>query len=110
MKKLMILVAVLVMMISNTFGLTLMNSLAEEQTDRKPVNYYTSVEIRPGDSLWSISCTYAHDTGLSTQEYMDLLRRMNHMIDDRIHAGSYLTVMYAGPAGAVSGKQLPESN
>lgn len=94
MKKLLVFVTILVIMISNTFGFSLMNSMAGVHRGTPKINYYTSIEVKPGDSLWSISSQYAADTDLSTREYVKLVKKMNGITSDEIHAGSYLTVMY----------------
>ncbi len=73
------------------------NTLAKETGTERAV-YYTSIEISEGDSLWSVAHQYAPALGLSTQEYIDCLKQMNHLRNDTIHAGCHLTVMYGADA------------
>lgn len=77
-------------------GDALMDTLANEPASVKKTVYYTSIEISDGDSLWSIAQTYAPDLDLTTEEYIDCLRQMNHIRGDVIHSGRRLTVMYCG--------------
>lgn len=62
---------------------------------KEPVyTYYTSVEIKPGDSLWSIADKYCDGTGLSVKEYIDTIKSINHLGNNNITSGQYLIVMY----------------
>ena len=71
-----------------------MSTIAKENGASGGDVYYTSIEIREGDSLWSVANIYASGLGLSTDEYIANLKEMNRLEDDTIHAGHYLTVMY----------------
>lgn len=66
------------------------NSKKEEQTYR----YYTSIEIKPGDSLWSIASEYCFDMDMSVNDYIQEIKTLNHLSSDAITSGQYLTVMY----------------
>ncbi|MDO5406189.1 MAG: LysM peptidoglycan-binding domain-containing protein [Eubacteriales bacterium] len=79
---------------SGFFGHTLLNAHAEEE-NVKPLNrYYTSIQLRGGDSLWEIADQYADGSGYSTREYLDELKRVNGLKGEEIHSGEYLTVFY----------------
>lgn len=56
--------------------------------------YYTSIEIRSGDTLWSIASEIAEAYDLDTRACVKELKFMNNLKDDTIHAGNYLTVFY----------------
>ncbi len=75
MKKLMMILALVVMIGSNFFGHSLMNAMAEEPAGPAMSRCYKSITIQKGDSLWAIAKEY----GLK---------------EDTIHAGNHLTVMY----------------
>ncbi len=79
---------------SGFFGHTLLSAHAEEQSATPRERYYTSVQLKQGDSLWNIASTYAADSGCSVQEYIDELKQMNGLTSEQIHAGQYLTVYY----------------
>ncbi len=56
--------------------------------------YYRSVEIKEGDSLWNIARQYKKGFHMSTEEYVNELKRMNSFCSDTIHKGQFLTVVY----------------
>lgn len=56
--------------------------------------YYTSIEIQPGDSLWSIASKYCFDMNMGVNDYINEIKELNHLSSDVITSGQYLTVMY----------------
>lgn len=59
----------------------------------KQERYYTSIELKSGDSLWSIASAYHGDESVS--DYVDELRKINNIINDEgLIAGRYLTIYY----------------
>lgn len=73
------------------------NAMAKEPQPPRMISYYTCIRIEPGDTIWSIAETYSQRTDLSVEDYVLRLKQMNHMGEDTIHAGHYLTVMYQLP-------------
>ena len=65
---------------------------AEEESN--PHKYYTSISIEPGDTLWSIACTFSDGHYSSIQEYIDEVKILNNLTSDTIHANEYLLVPY----------------
>ena len=51
--------------------------------------YYTSVEVSPGDSLWSIAERYLDDHYKDHQKYISEVVSINHLEDDSITSVSY---------------------
>lgn len=94
MKRLLIAMMIAAAFCSGLFGHTLMSAHAEEKESAQLSRYFTSIQIRQGDSLWDIAGKYAPETGYSVQEYMEELKRMNGLRDEKIHSGEYLTVLY----------------
>ena len=94
MKKIMMMLALVVLLGSNFFGHSLMNAMAEEPDGPAMNRCYKSITIQRGDSLWAIAEEYSSDTKLSVQEYVNELKQMNGLKEDTIHAGNHLTVMY----------------
>lgn len=53
---------------------------------------YTSIEIQPGDTLWSLADRNTSGTGVSILEYLKEVQRLNHMEDDQLISGAYLII------------------
>ena len=79
---------------SGFFGHTLLNARAEEQDSLQLNRYYTSVQLRQGDSLWDLAEQYRQGSPYSRSEYVEELKRMNGLKSEQIHSGEYLTVVY----------------
>ena len=69
---------------------------AHEEPENKTVGStcYKSIEIEQGDTLWELAEKYMTDDYLSVQEYVQDLKRMNHLTDDTIISGQHLIVAY----------------
>ncbi|MCI9491842.1 MAG: LysM peptidoglycan-binding domain-containing protein [Lachnospiraceae bacterium] len=59
-----------------------------------PPKSYTSIEIQPGDSLWSIASEHITEEYQSIQDYVKEIKALNGLGDDNIHAGKFLIVPY----------------
>jgi hypothetical protein len=79
---------------SGFFGHTLLSAHAEVQPKATLVPYYTSIQIQHDDTLWDLAHTYAEGSGFTVRQYVDELKRMNHLKSEKIHAGEFLTVVY----------------
>ncbi len=63
-----------------------------------PVSYdivYSSVEVQPGDTLWSIAGEHMAHTDYSQSAYVEQLRMLNHLHEDTLYPGAYLVVPVA---------------
>lgn len=56
--------------------------------------YYTSYEVQPGDTLWSIADTYMTIENHDRDAYISEIKEMNHIVDDKITSGEYLVISY----------------
>lgn len=56
--------------------------------------YYTSIQVKAGDSLWSIAKEYYSPEYYNLQEYMEEVAVLNGLSEMTIHTGEYLTVPY----------------
>jgi len=93
MKKYMFMLVLFVMVLSCFFGKTLVMA-SEEETQVVYERYYTDIEIKKGDSLWSIAKTYNQNSGMEIREYIREVKQMNGMVSDDIEAGDSLTIVY----------------
>lgn len=94
MKKMLFLLSLILILGSGFCGKSLLNTMAEEPQAPKMVTYYQSIEIEKGDTLWAIAEEYAPGTGMTVPEYIKQLKQMNHLGEDTIHEGCYLTIVY----------------
>ena len=94
-RRFMIAALVILAFFSGFFGHTLLNARAEEKNARTAERYYTSVQLKQGDTLWSLAEQYGEGIGYSQKEYVEELRRINGLRDEQIHSGGYLTVVYS---------------
>lgn len=65
---------------------------ANQSTSRS--ESYMSIEIKSGDSLWSIAKTYFSDDYKSINDYIQRIQKCNALIDEKITAGCYLVIPY----------------
>lgn len=75
-------------------GSRLVSAHERSSADTVEYRYYKSIEVKNGDSLWTIAKRYMNDDYDSVYDYIDDLKEINHLSSDRIHAGQYLTVSY----------------
>ena len=68
-------------------------SKAEPRQESAPKGYYESIKIHYGDTLETIAENYNNSDFYNKQEYMDLIRQVNGLYSDDIHAGNYLAVV-----------------
>ena len=68
---------------------------ANTELENISYKYYTSVQIQPGDSLWSLADRYADCEHYASQEqYITEVMNMNHLTGEDIYAGNYLILPY----------------
>lgn len=83
--------AILITILFGSFYTSAHNNRTEEPVNFK---YYKSITIEAGDSLWSIAREYRTDDYSSTAEYIEVLKKINHLYDDHIQEGQKLIVAY----------------
>ena len=67
-------------------------SKASEHVDS--YKYYTSLEIKSGDTLWGIASQYGTDGYNNLQEYVEEVKSLNNLKGDTIHSGQFLIIPY----------------
>ncbi|NLP35382.1 MAG: LysM peptidoglycan-binding domain-containing protein [Clostridiales bacterium] len=65
---------------------------AERNMDR--MKMVTSVQIKKGDTLWSIASSYITDEYNDIDDYIEEIKISNGLTSDMIHAGNYIIVPY----------------
>lgn len=57
--------------------------------------YYTSYEVKSGDTLWTIAEKYSGNGAYdSVTEYIDEVCSINHLPSDKIYAGNEICIPY----------------
>lgn len=56
--------------------------------------YFKSIQIQPGDTLWSIAEEYMSDDYESMADYIKEVKFINNIENSRITTGKYLVVPY----------------
>ena len=68
---------------------------AEDHTDPDVTyKYFKSIRVESGDTLWSIAQEYCSEEYPSLDYYMKELVSMNHLDNEYIQAGQFITVPY----------------
>lgn len=56
--------------------------------------YYTSVFVKPGETLWKLAEQYMSDEYQNIDSYIAEVKTLNNLEDDQINAGSYICLPY----------------
>ena len=76
-------------------GSILFSSMKAQAAPATPYyKYYTSIQIQKGDTLWSIADIYITDEYADKKSYIQEICSINHISEDDIHSGQYITVPY----------------
>ena len=84
----------LILVIVVLLSLFFFSKTVTAQGKRDRVKLVTSVEVKKGDTLWSIASgymTYEYD---DVKEYVEEIKESNGLSSDTIHAGNYIIVPY----------------
>lgn len=93
MKKLFVTI-LLILTCSAIFGKIFIRASYDEKEEPQGYKYYASIQIKEGDSLWSIAAEYAPSCAMDKETYVKELKAINKLHKDTIHAGQYLTIFY----------------
>lgn len=85
-----IVLMVLIFVFSMLFHKTVSSASSEFEREQ----CYQSVEIQPGDSLWSIASRYFTEEWISIEHYIEEIKLFNSMESNEIHSGDYLMIPY----------------
>ena len=69
-------------------------SVAKEDSADNIYKYYTSIEVKTGDTLLSIAEKYAASHYDSYEDYIEEVIFINSLRDEKLRPGSYLIVPY----------------
>lgn len=72
----------------------LISTTVTAQKEKERYKRVTSVEVKKGDTLWSIASDYITEEYRDINEYIKEIKASNGLVSDTIHTGSYLIVPY----------------
>ncbi len=64
------------------------------QREGERIKLVTSIEIKKGDTLWSIATRYMSEEYDDLNEYIEEIKNSNGMVSDEIHFGNFIIVPY----------------
>ena len=95
-KMILLLTTVLLITIGSiVFGSIFSSAQSSAEESGIQYKYYNSIEIKKGDSLWSIANEYCEDEYYdNTKDYVIELKEINNLKSEKIHYGQRLIVAY----------------
>ena len=92
-KRLIVVIGIIVISLGILLGSSI-SAFASAREKARIHKYYTSIQLRQGDSLWELAGEYA-STDQSEQEFIDEVCEVNGISESNIlHSGQYLFVPY----------------
>lgn len=67
---------------------------AQRAEETSCYKYFTSIQIMPGDTLWTLADQYCDENFRSREAFIREVQRTNHLLDHELHEGYYLIVPY----------------
>lgn len=87
-------IAILALSICSLIGLGTLFGSSSKASNENNYKYYTSIEIKNGDTLWNIASEYITEEYASLQEYVTEVKCLNGMQGDSIRSGQFLIIPY----------------
>ena len=92
-KRLIVVIGIIVISLGILLGSSI-SAFASAREKARIHKYYTSIQLRQGDSIWELAGEYA-STDQSEQEFIDEVCEVNGISESNIlHSGQYLVVPY----------------
>ena len=73
---------------------TRVQARAEERPKEPTYKYYTSIQVRSGDTLWEIAEKYRTEEYEDIPSYIEEVKEINHLTSSHITDGMYLCIPY----------------
>ncbi len=92
----------LLLLVLVIFSVFFMTKTVTAQREGERSKQVTCIEIKKGDTLWSIASEYITEEYDDMNEYIEEIKDSNRMISDEIHAGNYIIVPYYADATTIA--------
>ena len=89
-----ILFGVVVLCFVLLFSIAVISQTVNAQRSLNRTKLVTSVEIKKGDTLWSIAANYITEEYKSINHYIEEIKYSNGLSTDQIQAGNFIIVPY----------------
>lgn len=89
--------AVMILVLAVTAG-SFLSKANDSESNNPSYKYFSSVQITPGASLYSIAEENMSGHYTSVEDYMEEVMHINALEEETIHAGQYLIVPYYSEA------------
>lgn len=93
-KRILFVTITLIFILLAAWGISSLEDSSSAKASVESYKYYTSIQVKQGDSLWSIAGNYISADYTDMNDYIDEIKDLNHLSSDAIHAGEYLLVPY----------------
>jgi cell division protein YceG involved in septum cleavage len=84
--------AILVLLV--LFSVLFMTKTVTAESDTNKVKLVKSIEVKKGDTLWSIASDYYSDEYDDMNDYIHEIKECNGISGDSIHVGNYIVVPF----------------
>lgn len=89
-----LIISMILISLALTIAIIIPTKVAYADQENKSTRLYKTIEIKSGDSLWSIAADNYTDECESMTDYIYLIKTCNSLYDDNITAGCHLIVPY----------------
>lgn len=70
------------------------SALASAKEQEPLHKYYKSIQVKNGDTLWTIADRFTADGTLTKKKFIQEVCELNHLSTDQIHSGESIVVVY----------------
>lgn len=93
-KKVVLITTVVLTLLFSVFAMLRMVNADASKNTAPSYKYFTSYEVKPGDTLNDIAEKYTANTDVSKGEYIDEVIKNNNLTNDEITSGEYIVIAY----------------
>jgi len=89
-----LIISVIAIAVFVLIAFVLVQGVKASTESNKRTKTFSSVEVKPGDTVWSIANEYMSDEYTDVNELVNEIEKTNHISANSITAGSYIIVPY----------------